>query len=279
MRTRTSPSAAPGVLGNDTDVVADALSVGEVNGSAANVGTEITLASGALVTLNANGSYTYKPNGAFEHLDTGESTTDSFTYKASDGVALSNSATVTITINGVNDAPVAADTSASVGHLDSAGVDVTLSATDADGDSLTFAIVASPSNGVLDPIGSVTCTGATPNVVLGHGPLHAELAERRFRRRRHVHLPGERRHRRQQHRDRDRHADECRPDGDRRIDARQPDHEPDPHGDRLRPTTPMATRPGHLRLEERRNRRPDARADREPDRHARPLHRQQWRQG
>src|SRR4051794_3309041 len=59
--------------------------------------------------MNANGSYTYKPNGAFESLDSGESTTDSFTYKASDGDLLSNSATVTITIHGVNDASVAVD--------------------------------------------------------------------------------------------------------------------------------------------------------------------------
>ena len=98
--------AAPGVLGNDTDVDVEPLQVAQVNGLAANVGTQITLTSGAKVTLNANGSFTYDPNGSFESLDTGESTTDSFTYKASDGDALSNLATVTITINGANDAPV-----------------------------------------------------------------------------------------------------------------------------------------------------------------------------
>ncbi len=64
------------------------------------------LGSGAKVTLNANGSFTYKPNGAFESLDTGETGTDSFNYRASDGIAESNQATVTITITGVNDAPV-----------------------------------------------------------------------------------------------------------------------------------------------------------------------------
>jgi VCBS repeat-containing protein len=97
---------APGVLGNDTDVAADSLSVGEVNGVAADVGNEIILASGATLTLNATGSYTYNPNGAFDYLDTGEGTTDSFTYAASDGTTLSNTAMVTITITGVNDAPV-----------------------------------------------------------------------------------------------------------------------------------------------------------------------------
>src|SRR5260370_7188302 len=58
--------AAPGVLGNDTDVEGDGLTVSSVNGLPANVGTEITLTSGAKVTLNANGSFTSKPNGAFQ---------------------------------------------------------------------------------------------------------------------------------------------------------------------------------------------------------------------
>ena len=97
----------PGVLGNDTDAEGDTLTVAEVNGVVANVGPRVTLTSGALLTLNADGSYTYDPNGQFESLDDGQSDTDSFTYKANDGDADSNEATVMITINGVNDAPVA----------------------------------------------------------------------------------------------------------------------------------------------------------------------------
>ena len=97
------------MLSNDTDVEGDSLTVVKVNGLAANVGTAVTLASGAKVTLNGDGSFTYDPNGAFESLDTGETDTDSFTYRASDGDLESNAATVTITINGVNDAPVCED--------------------------------------------------------------------------------------------------------------------------------------------------------------------------
>ena len=97
------------MLTNDTDVEGDSLTVARVNGLAANVGTPVTLASGAIVTLNSDGSFTYDPNGSFEDLDTGETDTDSFTYRASDGDLESNAATVTITINGVNDAPVAVD--------------------------------------------------------------------------------------------------------------------------------------------------------------------------
>jgi Big-like domain-containing protein/Calx-beta domain-containing protein len=44
------------------------------------------------VTVNANGSYTYTPNGGFSGVD-------SFTYKANDGHADSNVATVTVTVS------------------------------------------------------------------------------------------------------------------------------------------------------------------------------------
>ncbi|WP_424971012.1 Ig-like domain-containing protein [Dinoroseobacter sp. S76] len=93
--------------GADSDVDAsDTLMVSQVNGSAANVGTQITLASGALLTLNADGTFDYDPNGQFEALAVGESDTDSFSYTVSDGNGGSDTATVTVTINGANDAPV-----------------------------------------------------------------------------------------------------------------------------------------------------------------------------
>ncbi|QSJ15475.1 FG-GAP repeat protein [Nostoc sp. UHCC 0702] len=75
-----------------------------VNFNAIAVGTPITLASGALLTLNADGTFTYDPNGQFESLAVGQTATDSFAYNASDG-SVTNTATVTLTINGVNDAP------------------------------------------------------------------------------------------------------------------------------------------------------------------------------
>ncbi|MGB5660599.1 MAG: Ig-like domain-containing protein, partial [Thermoanaerobaculia bacterium] len=82
---------APGVLDNDTDP-ADEL-------------TGAVLVSGPSegdLTLNNNGSFTYTPNVDFNG-------SDSFTYKTSDGADESNVATVTITVNPVNDAPVAVE--------------------------------------------------------------------------------------------------------------------------------------------------------------------------
>jgi len=94
--------AGSGVLSNDTDLDGDTLIVSEVNGVAANVGTQIALASGALLTLSADGSYDYNPNGAFSGLAVGATTTDSFAYTVADAVGDTDTATVTITIVGVD---------------------------------------------------------------------------------------------------------------------------------------------------------------------------------
>ena len=80
-RGRRADVAAPGVLANDTDVDGDPLTAvswltGPANGT---------------LTLNADGSFTYTPDADFNG-------TDSFTYRANDGTADGNTATVTITV-------------------------------------------------------------------------------------------------------------------------------------------------------------------------------------
>ena len=89
------------VLTNDTDVDAGATkTVSQVNGVGGNVGNQITLTSGALVTVNADGSYAYNSNGAFASLANGVTAPDSFTYQVSDGKGGSATATVNLTITG-----------------------------------------------------------------------------------------------------------------------------------------------------------------------------------
>ncbi len=80
-----------------------ALSVVAVNGSAAAVGQQITLASGARLTVGAGGALSYDPNGAFNHLVSASSgarvntsATDSFTYSVPGG----STGMVTILISG-----------------------------------------------------------------------------------------------------------------------------------------------------------------------------------
>jgi VCBS repeat-containing protein len=91
------------LLANDSDPDGDNFAITQVNGSAGNVGTQITLASGALLTVNANGTYSYDPNHVFDYLpdaaNSGASNTtatDSFTYTLTGGEVV----TVTVTING-----------------------------------------------------------------------------------------------------------------------------------------------------------------------------------
>ncbi|WP_153772288.1 Ig-like domain-containing protein, partial [Labrenzia sp. CE80] len=53
-----------------------------------------------VVTNNGDGTFTYHPNGQFEHLDPGQTATDTFTYTVTDDLGGSDTETVTITVNG-----------------------------------------------------------------------------------------------------------------------------------------------------------------------------------
>ena len=94
-------TAALGVLANDTDADTPPASL-----------TAVLVAgpsNAASFALNGDGSFSYTPNSNFFGGD-------SFTYKANDGTSDSNIATVTITVNPINDPPsftIAADPPAS----------------------------------------------------------------------------------------------------------------------------------------------------------------------
>jgi len=95
--------------GDDSDGDGDTLTVTEVDGTAASVGSQVTLASGALLTVNSDGTFDYDPNDAFNALPVGQNGTDSFTYTVDDGFGGTDTATVTLTITGENEAPLGAD--------------------------------------------------------------------------------------------------------------------------------------------------------------------------
>jgi VCBS repeat-containing protein len=105
----TVPVVTGLINGNDRDGDGDPLTVTQLNGVALVPGVPVTLPSGAILTLNADGSFDYNPNGAFEDLAAGETGSDSFTYQIGDGDGLFDTATVNIVINGANDLPVAQD--------------------------------------------------------------------------------------------------------------------------------------------------------------------------
>jgi VCBS repeat-containing protein len=140
--------AAPGVLGNDTDPDGDSLSAVVVSGPA----------HGSL-NLNADGGFTYTPAANFNGTDT-------FTYRASDGTAQSNPATVTMTVTPVNDPPAATDDAYSTAEdtlRTVAAPGVLGNDSDPDGDQLTAVVASGPGHGslILSADGSFTYTPAT----------------------------------------------------------------------------------------------------------------------
>src|SRR3954464_14898750 len=137
--------AAPALLANDSDANGDILSAALVSGPA----------HGSLA-LNANGALTYTPAANFNG-------TDSFTYKANDGQADSNVATVFLTVTPVNDAPVAHDDSYTLAEdttLTLAAPAILANDSDADGDALSAALVSGPAHGslALNANGALTYT-------------------------------------------------------------------------------------------------------------------------
>jgi hypothetical protein len=107
------------------------------------------------VTGGTGTARTYTPNTGF----TGG---DSFTFKANDGLADSNIATVSITVNAPapNTPPVASNQS--VTTTQNTAVNVTLFATDANGNPLTFTVVTGPLNGSVTG-GTGAARTYTPN--------------------------------------------------------------------------------------------------------------------
>ena len=138
------PVPAPGVLDNDTDADGHPLTA-----------VLVSDVSNGTLTLNSDGSFNYAPDADFSGPE------DSFTYRANDGISGSNVATVTITVNAVNDAPVANDDSASTLRDVSVVIDVLSNDNDVEEDPLSVGEITQPSNGsVVNNGANVTYTPA-----------------------------------------------------------------------------------------------------------------------
>ncbi len=119
------------------------------DGSSFTIGSSATLPSGATVSVNSSGNLVYDPNGQFEHLAQGQTTTDSFTYNVENGAGGSDTVVATITIQGANDLPEVTSTLA-----DTIDEDTTLSGdldnfiTDVDETgNLQYQLISGPTNG------------------------------------------------------------------------------------------------------------------------------------
>ena len=90
------------------------------------------------MVVGADGSYTYTADqSAADELDAGDTATDSFTYTVTDGQGETDTATLVITVTGINDDPVAVNDTDAVNEnatiTESSGSEL-LVADDTDGD-------------------------------------------------------------------------------------------------------------------------------------------------
>jgi hypothetical protein len=139
-------SAADGVLANDFDDEGDLLRALLVSGP-----------QHGTVALELNGSFLYTPQSNFFG-------TDRFTYRANDGFFDSNVATVTITVLGVDDPPIAVDDRYSVLRDSTltvpAAQGVLANDVELDGQAMTAILLQGPTHGSLnlEPSGAFAYT-------------------------------------------------------------------------------------------------------------------------
>jgi VCBS repeat-containing protein len=96
---------------DDFDEDGDSLSVVMINGAAFTAGQEIILSSGATLVIQTNGDFIYdaSTSDAFQALPPGDQALDTFSYTITDGQDEFATATVSITVVGINNPPVAFD--------------------------------------------------------------------------------------------------------------------------------------------------------------------------
>lgn len=138
------PAISIPVLANDVAAEGLTLSV-----------SAVTQGARGAVAIQGDGTVSYTPNANANGAD-------SFTYTVTDSLGLTDTATVSITISAVNDAPDAVNDSASTNEDVAVTVSVLTNDTDADGDSLTITGVTQGTRGSVSINANSTVT-YTPN--------------------------------------------------------------------------------------------------------------------
>ena len=170
--TGTTGTATDGadLLNNDRDPdTGSTLSITHVGADAANqkalTAAGIGGSNGGLFRIRADGSWNFVPNNQFDDLADGKTRTTSVVYTVSDG-GLSDTATLTVTVTGVNDAPTA--------MADSGATAANTRLTVADGDSGTE---VTSSEIVTDPVTNDTSTVITTMTINADLLLNDEDAD------------------------------------------------------------------------------------------------------
>ncbi|MDC3086377.1 Ig-like domain-containing protein [Pelagibacteraceae bacterium] len=140
------------VLNNDTDADGHTLTVSDISGGS--VGPSGATGTYGTLTIQSDGSYTYNANNA-NSIAKDATATDVFTYTVDDDNGGTDTATITFTILGVNDAPSASNDTNAVDEdataSKTAGTGVLSNDSDADtGSSMTVTAITGASSGSVN---------------------------------------------------------------------------------------------------------------------------------
>ena len=132
--------------------LSDSLSGSDVDGNPLNFALKTGPAHGTVI-VNSDGTYTYTPDANYNGPD-------SFKFTVNDAKGETDEGTISITVNSVNDNPVAIDDSATTKEETPITINVRGNDSDVDKDSLTLVVVSNPKNGSIkiNADGTVTYT-------------------------------------------------------------------------------------------------------------------------
>jgi VCBS repeat-containing protein len=179
--------AGKSVLANDKDLdnlgslgIVDPQTITHLNGEMADVGRWTDLSGGGSVLLNDDGTLQFSDDGDFADLAAGQTRTTSFQYTVADSTGRFDTATTTITVEGVNDAPTASNLTQTIAAVEDDGAvalgDIVVADADT-GDTVTATLTLSqPQAGTLSvsPAGSAT---PTYNSVTGVWTVSGSVAD------------------------------------------------------------------------------------------------------
>ncbi|MCH8148170.1 MAG: tandem-95 repeat protein, partial [Planctomycetes bacterium] len=141
LTTQSSPTAVNDVISTNEDVAATIDVLNNDFGDSLTVDS-VGLASHGAVVINADQTVTYSPVADYNG-------NDSFVYTLRDVNGDTDTATVTVTVNSVNDAPIAVDDTAVTNEDTAVVIDVLANDSDVDNDTLSIDRVTQPSNGTV----------------------------------------------------------------------------------------------------------------------------------
>jgi hypothetical protein len=142
------------VLANDSDIDGDTLTITAV-GTPDEGGTAVT--NGSVITYTSTAEFTG---------------TEAFTYTVADGKGGASSATVTMTVVNINDAPVAVADSFTVNEDATTSLTPLANDSDVDGDSLTIVAAGVPDQGGTAVPGSTTIAYTPGAQLCWHRGVH-----------------------------------------------------------------------------------------------------------